>query len=160
MIWQAFGRAEMNLIGSRESTHCPLWFSWTEGGGPLGQDSLGHEWPDASLFPFPPLPLILPMFQWVLQQGHWPCSGRGGFGFHCCGGFVVACHGVSHRGAIFSCTWQAEFGAPTPAVYNFGPGRCRAGLSGSVGAPASRGCGKGVVPIRVLATYIDATPTM
>ncbi|CAK6978109.1 uncharacterized protein LOC121624267 [Scomber scombrus] len=27
------GRAEMDLFASEESTHCPLWFSWTEVSG-------------------------------------------------------------------------------------------------------------------------------
>uniref|UniRef100_UPI0037E82EF3 uncharacterized protein n=1 Tax=Semicossyphus pulcher TaxID=241346 RepID=UPI0037E82EF3 len=70
MIWDIFGRAEVDLFASRESTHCPLWFSWTEGDSPLGQDALGHEWPDSLLYAFPPLPLILPTLQWVLQRGH------------------------------------------------------------------------------------------
>ncbi|XP_049432622.1 uncharacterized protein LOC125889006 [Epinephelus fuscoguttatus] len=70
MVWGIFGRAEVDLFASRESTHCPLWFSWTEGDSPLGRDALGHEWPDSLLYAFPPLPLILPTLQRVLQQGH------------------------------------------------------------------------------------------
>ena len=59
-MWGIFGRAEVDLFASEESTHCPLWFSWTEATSPLGQDALAHVWPDRPLYAFPPLPLILP----------------------------------------------------------------------------------------------------
>lgn len=70
LIWGVFGRAEVDLFASRASTHCPLWFSWTEEDSPLGQDALGHEWPSVFLYAFPPLPLILPTLQRVLLRGH------------------------------------------------------------------------------------------
>ena len=69
-MWGLFGRAEVDLFASEESTHCPLWFSWTEATSPLGQDALAHDWPDRPLYAFPPLPLILPTLQSVLLQGH------------------------------------------------------------------------------------------
>ena len=29
-IWGLFGKGEVDFFASEESTHCPLWFSWTE----------------------------------------------------------------------------------------------------------------------------------
>ena len=69
-IWDVFGRAEVDLFATKESTHCPLWFSWTEESSPLGQDALAHDWPEGLLYAFPPIPLIFPTLQRVLQQGH------------------------------------------------------------------------------------------
>ncbi|XP_062372037.1 uncharacterized protein LOC134059609 [Sardina pilchardus] len=69
-IWGMFGRARVDLFASEESTHCPLWFSWTEESSLLGQDALAHDWPEVLLYAFPPIPLILPTLQRVLQQGH------------------------------------------------------------------------------------------
>ena len=57
-IWQQYGRAEVDLFASRDSTHCLLWFSLEETMSPLGQDALAHEWPQQLLYAFPPLPLI------------------------------------------------------------------------------------------------------
>ncbi|XP_030219303.1 uncharacterized protein LOC115548682 [Gadus morhua] len=69
-LWGLFGRAEVDLFASEESAHCPLWFSWTEVTGPLGQDALAHDWPQSPLYAFPPQPLILPTLQRVFLQGH------------------------------------------------------------------------------------------
>ncbi|XP_075325299.1 uncharacterized protein LOC142383412 [Odontesthes bonariensis] len=69
-IWATFGRANVDLFASEESTHCPLWFSLTEESSPLGQDALAHDWPEVLLYAFPPIPLIAPTLQRVLQQGH------------------------------------------------------------------------------------------
>ena len=69
-IWDLFGKAEVDLFASGESTHCPLWFSWREETSPLGQDALAHDWPNILLYAFPPLPLMLPTLQRVLQKGH------------------------------------------------------------------------------------------
>ncbi|XP_075336649.1 uncharacterized protein LOC142397191 [Odontesthes bonariensis] len=69
-IWATFGRANVDLFASEESTHCPLWFSLTEESSPLGQDALAHDWPEVLLYAFPPIPLIVPTLQRVLQQGH------------------------------------------------------------------------------------------
>ncbi|XP_047454133.1 uncharacterized protein LOC125016013 [Mugil cephalus] len=69
-IWEVFGKAEVDLFATEESTHCPLWFSLTEESSPLGQDALVHDWPDSLLYAFPPIPLIFPTLQRVLQQGH------------------------------------------------------------------------------------------
>ena len=43
---------------SRETTHCPRWFSLNPPKGPLGLDALSHKWPEGLLYAFPPLPLI------------------------------------------------------------------------------------------------------
>ena len=69
-IWERFGRAEVDLFASEASTHCHLWFSLAEATSPLGQDALAHPWPEALLYAFPPLPLIRPVLQRVLQEGH------------------------------------------------------------------------------------------
>ncbi len=42
MIWHRFGRANVDLFASEESTHCLLWFSWTEKSSTLGQDALAQ----------------------------------------------------------------------------------------------------------------------
>ena len=57
-------------FATEESTHCPLWFSWTEESSTLGQDALAHDWPKGRLYAFPPIPLIRPTLQRVLQHGH------------------------------------------------------------------------------------------
>ena len=62
-MWGLFGRAEVDLFASEESAHCPLWFSWTEVTGPLGQDALAHDWPQSPLYAFPPLPPLV----WFIQ---------------------------------------------------------------------------------------------
>ncbi|XP_062279213.1 uncharacterized protein LOC133984014 [Scomber scombrus] len=69
-IWDVFGRAEVDLFATEESTHCPLLFSLTEETSPLGQDALAHDWPEGLLYAFPPIPLILQILQRVLQHGH------------------------------------------------------------------------------------------
>lgn len=69
-IWGRYGRAEVDLFASEASTHCRLWFSLAEETSPLGQDALAHAWPETLLYAFPPLPLIRPVLQRVLQGGH------------------------------------------------------------------------------------------
>ncbi|XP_028302770.1 LOW QUALITY PROTEIN: uncharacterized protein LOC114463422 [Gouania willdenowi] len=70
IIWSIFGRAEVDLFASEQSTHCPLWFSLAETTSPLGQDALAHPWPDGLLYAFPPFPLIQLVLHRVLQEGH------------------------------------------------------------------------------------------
>lgn len=89
MIWQRFDRVEVDLFASETSTHCPLWFSWTEKSSPLGQDALAHTWSDLILHAFPLTPLILPTLHRILQEHHrillvalnWP--GRPWFAMLC-----------------------------------------------------------------------------
>nr|XP_061802709.1 uncharacterized protein LOC133593969 [Nerophis lumbriciformis] len=69
-IWGVFGQAEVDLFASRESAHCPLWFSLGERSSPLGQDALAHPWPRVLLYAFPPLPLIWLTLRRVSLEGH------------------------------------------------------------------------------------------
>ncbi len=48
LIWRQFGQAQVDLFGSRETSHCPLWFSLTHP-APLGPDTMVETWP--RLFP-------------------------------------------------------------------------------------------------------------
>lgn len=51
MIWEIFGRAEVNLFASEYNSHCPTFFS-------KGQDALAHDWPSPCLYAFPPIALF------------------------------------------------------------------------------------------------------
>ncbi len=68
LIWQRFGRAEVDLFASAASTQGPLWFSQVEESSPLGQDALAHDWPGQLLYVFPPIPLIWVSVHRVLQE--------------------------------------------------------------------------------------------
>ncbi len=56
-IWDLFGKAEVDLFASQESTQCPLWFSLSFS-TTLGIDAFAHPWPNVSLYAFPPIKLI------------------------------------------------------------------------------------------------------
>ncbi len=57
LIWSRFGEAQVDLFVSRESSHCQLYFSLTE--GTLGTDALAHSWPRALCkYAFPPVSLL------------------------------------------------------------------------------------------------------
>ncbi len=57
LIWSRFGKAQVDLFASRESSHCQLYFSLTE--GTLGTDALAHSWPRALCkYAFPPVSLL------------------------------------------------------------------------------------------------------
>lgn len=43
-IWQKFGKAEVHLFGSEESTNCPLWFS-LHPSAHLGRNAMVQMWP-------------------------------------------------------------------------------------------------------------------
>ncbi|XDV35147.1 hypothetical protein PO909_005149 [Leuciscus waleckii] len=58
LIWNHFGRAEINLFATDENTHCQAFFSLTR--SPLGGNALTSCWPKARLYAFPPVK-ILPM---------------------------------------------------------------------------------------------------
>lgn len=66
-LWAHFGTAKTDLFASKETTHCPSWFSMSHPRGPLGLDALSHEWPDGLLYAFPPLPLIPHVLNRVAQ---------------------------------------------------------------------------------------------
>ncbi len=57
LIWQRFGRVEVDLFASSMTAHCPLWFSVSPP-SPLGLDTLAHEWPRTSPYAFPPIRLL------------------------------------------------------------------------------------------------------
>ncbi len=57
LIWSQFGESQVDLFASRESSHCQLYFSLTEGS--LGTDTLAHSWPRALCkYAFPPVSLL------------------------------------------------------------------------------------------------------
>lgn len=56
-IWERFGRVEVDLFATKESSQCPLWFSLRPP-APLGVDALAHPWPRLRLYAFPPIKLI------------------------------------------------------------------------------------------------------
>ncbi len=56
-IWDLFGKAEVDLFASQESSQCPLWFSLSFP-TTLGIDAFAHPWPNVSLYEFPPIKLI------------------------------------------------------------------------------------------------------
>ncbi|XP_053195327.1 LOW QUALITY PROTEIN: uncharacterized protein LOC128379724 [Scomber japonicus] len=57
-IWSRFGEAQVDLFASRETTHCPLWYSIAGPTGTLGVDALAGQWPQDLLYAFPPFLLI------------------------------------------------------------------------------------------------------
>ncbi len=56
-IWDLFGKAEVDLFASQESSQCPLWFSLSSP-TTLGIDAFAHWWPNVMLYAFPPIKLI------------------------------------------------------------------------------------------------------
>ncbi len=56
-IWDLFGKAEVDLFASQESSQCPLWFSLSFP-TTLGIDAFAHPWSNVSLYAFPPIKLI------------------------------------------------------------------------------------------------------
>ncbi|XP_041864797.1 uncharacterized protein LOC121654646 [Melanotaenia boesemani] len=70
LIWDKYGRAEIDLFASRENAQCPMFYSLTDQSAPLGLDALAHEWPRLLLYAFPPLELIIPTLARVREGGH------------------------------------------------------------------------------------------
>ncbi len=56
-IWDLFGKAEVDLFASQESSQCPLWFSLSFP-TTLGIDAFAHPWPNVMLYAFLPIKLI------------------------------------------------------------------------------------------------------
>ncbi len=56
-IWKKFGRTQVDLFASRETSQCPLWFSLTHP-APLGLDAMVQTWPRLRLYAFPPIALL------------------------------------------------------------------------------------------------------
>ncbi|XP_051959970.1 uncharacterized protein LOC127627568, partial [Xyrauchen texanus] len=79
LIWDWFGKAQVDLFASQETSHCPLWYARTE--APLGADALAHSWP-AGLrkYAFPPVSLLAQVLckfredeeQVILVAPYWP----------------------------------------------------------------------------------------
>ncbi len=57
LIWKKFGQAQVDLFASRETSHCPLWFSLAHP-APLGLDAMTQTWPRLRLYAFPPIALL------------------------------------------------------------------------------------------------------
>ncbi len=57
-IWVLFGKVEVDLFASQESSQCPLWFSLSFP-MTLGIDAFAHLWPNVSLYAFLLIKLIL-----------------------------------------------------------------------------------------------------
>ena len=51
LLWQRFGRAEVDLFASPENAHCPVFFSKND-------SALSHMWPHCPLYAFPPVSLL------------------------------------------------------------------------------------------------------
>ncbi len=45
-IWEIFGRAQVDLFASKDSSHCPIFLT-------RSTDALAHEWPSLPLYAFP-----------------------------------------------------------------------------------------------------------
>ncbi|XP_034750411.1 uncharacterized protein LOC117958235 [Etheostoma cragini] len=63
-----FGPIDVDLFASRETTHCPLWFSLTPP-APLGLDAMVREWPRLRLYAFPPVALLPGILERVRREG-------------------------------------------------------------------------------------------
>ncbi len=56
-IWRVFGQAQVDFFATRQTSHCPLWFSLTHP-APLGLDAMVQTWPRLRLYAFPPIALL------------------------------------------------------------------------------------------------------
>ncbi len=75
LIWKKFGQAQVDLFASRETSHCPLWFSLTH---PDGLDAMTQTRPRLRLYTFPPIALLLGVLERV-RQDLWSSLSRGTF---------------------------------------------------------------------------------
>ncbi|KAJ8009614.1 hypothetical protein DPEC_G00090730 [Dallia pectoralis] len=71
LLWSHFGRAEVDLFASRETSHCPLWFSLTHP-APLGLDAMVQAWPRSRLYAFPPVALLPGVLERIRQEREGP----------------------------------------------------------------------------------------
>ncbi len=60
-----FDQAQVNLFATRQTLHCPLWFSLTHP-APLGLDAMVQTWPRLRLYAFPPITLLQGVLERVL----------------------------------------------------------------------------------------------
>ncbi|XP_051740767.1 uncharacterized protein LOC127507586 [Ctenopharyngodon idella] len=68
LVWKKFGRAEVDLFASKETSHCPLWYSLTHP-APLGLDAMVQAWPRLRLYAFPPIALLPGVLERVRRDG-------------------------------------------------------------------------------------------
>ncbi|XP_067233771.1 uncharacterized protein [Chanodichthys erythropterus] len=68
LIWEKFGRAQVDLFASKETSHCPLWFSLTHP-APLGLDAMVQTWLRLRLYAFPPIALLPGVLERVRRDG-------------------------------------------------------------------------------------------
>ncbi|XP_067247019.1 uncharacterized protein [Chanodichthys erythropterus] len=67
LIWKTYGRAQVDLFATEESTQCPLWYS-LEHPAPLGLDAMLQTWPRLLLYAFPPVSLLPGVLEKVCQE--------------------------------------------------------------------------------------------
>ncbi len=58
LIWREFGQAQVDLVASRETSHCPLWFSLMHP-APLELDVMVQRWSRFRIYAFPLITLLL-----------------------------------------------------------------------------------------------------
>ncbi|XDV38527.1 hypothetical protein PO909_007906 [Leuciscus waleckii] len=63
LLWHLFGRAEVNLFGSKDNAHCPMFFSKSE-------DVLAQTWPSRPLYAFPPISLLPQVIKRIRETRH------------------------------------------------------------------------------------------
>ena len=71
MIWERFGRAQVDLFARRCNRKCPLWYSQNPTElAPLGTNALGPDpWPRKLLYAFPPPVLLLDVIARFEREG-------------------------------------------------------------------------------------------
>ncbi len=62
-IWEMFGKARVYLFGSKDNSHCLIFFI-------RSTDALVHEWPSLPLYAFPPVALLPQVLRRVREQWH------------------------------------------------------------------------------------------
>ena len=69
LMWQHFGKAEVDLFASKGTAQCPLWFGMSPvENPPLGVDAFSTKWPEGLLYAFPPLECIPAMLQKIRTE--------------------------------------------------------------------------------------------
>ncbi|KAL0153346.1 hypothetical protein M9458_051342 [Cirrhinus mrigala] len=63
IIWEIFGKAEVDLFTPEDNSYCPTYFS-------KNKDVLTHEWPNLLLYTFPMVALIPQVIRRVRDQKH------------------------------------------------------------------------------------------
>ena len=71
MIWERFGRAQVDLFARRCNHKCPLWYSQNPTDqAPLGTNAFGPDpWPRKLLYAFPPPVLLLDLIVRFEREG-------------------------------------------------------------------------------------------